>query len=156
MKPLIMQVDADYFETWFTALCETVLDKYGPNAMYIMDGARSHKRRKDLPPSKSKNMKEMRAWLAKMLVPAAKYNHMQAVKDGGDKPPKGGWKTVLHGVVKKKAKEMGESLYECVKIAVAHQAIVHWTPPYHPELQVRTNIIVATEFQSGLRACATN
>ena len=56
-------VNTDYFEGWFEALCAHVQAKYGDGATYVMDGAKSHKRRKDLPPTKSGNIAAMKKWL---------------------------------------------------------------------------------------------
>jgi len=100
-----------------------------------MDGAQSHKRRKDVPPSKSKSAKLMHEWL-EGKASDDEYTHMKAMKLGGSKAPKGGWKAHLYKVVQKYAEILGDQLYEAVKIAEAHNARVHFTPPYHPELQV--------------------
>jgi hypothetical protein len=124
-------VDSDYFENWFTALCATVQRKYHGQATYLIDGAKSHIRRKDLPPTQG-NMTKMRDFLQRHGVPATEWEHMKQVKEGGRKAPPGGWKKPLQAVIKKHGHK---SLYETVKIAVRHGARVRYTPPYTPELQ---------------------
>jgi hypothetical protein len=126
-------VDADYFEAWFQALCSTVQRKYGGQTTYLIDGARSHCRRKDLPPTKSANIATIKAWLLKMGIAVAEWAHMGiAVKDGGQKAPKGGWKAPLLAVVQPHREK---ALYEAVKIAVKYGGRVRYTPPYTPEVQ---------------------
>ncbi|KAH9138484.1 hypothetical protein AeRB84_017210 [Aphanomyces euteiches] len=106
--------NADVFERWFDRMCRCARERYGPCRIY-MDGASYHKRRVNTTPS-SKNIKQdIIAWLDRNCVvrpqKATKAELLMLVRANKPAP-----------------------IYATTEIAVACGHTVHWTPPYHPEL----------------------
>jgi transposase len=107
--------NADIFENLFTKLCEQLQQSYGACEIH-MDGARYHKRRTEALPTSSARRQAMVDWLTEQDIPfdesLTRPELYQLIKENKAKIP-----------------------FACVKIAEEYGHILHYTPPYHCELQ---------------------
>ena len=115
---------ADFWEAWFEEQCEMAHAKYG-RVMFIMDGASSHKRKKNKPPNKSATKAEYVAFLKAHGVANVVYApFMKRLKNSSK---------VLYNMCQAAAPPDFKR-FECYRIAEQYGHIVLFLPPYTPEL----------------------
>ena len=108
-------VDAQLFEGWFHDLCVRLQKAYS-QCLIIMDGAASHKRRIDPPPSVNEKKAKQVEWLVAHGVQTdASLTKAELVEQVNE--------------------NKGVTSYVVVGIAKELNHKVLFTPPYHPELQ---------------------
>lgn len=108
--------NAEKFEKWFEDLCITMKKEKGPT-VFIMDGARYHKRRVDNVPTSGSKKTEMLDWLDANGIPY----------------PDKSTKKTLYAIIT--AYKPDKVRYRTCEIAKKYGHFVKFTPPYHPELQ---------------------
>ncbi|OWY95257.1 hypothetical protein PHMEG_00034784 [Phytophthora megakarya] len=126
--------DSDTFELWFTNLCVTLPNNYGPCNIH-MNGASYHKQLTNPTPSKSWLKADIRQWLTdrgRVLYysqPTCIFNVFYILEIHYEK------KDAISQLLVRVQPHRPTPIYAAQVIAMKHDHLVFFTPPYHPQLQ---------------------